>query len=312
MDDQPAKQPDPPMPENNLPASAPTEAGAERTDSVSPPTQSTQNGGDKTPDNHSPGPDENLREFRTTLQKLKAAGQGESSEACDERYKIVGILFIYDRDAEAEPVLRELLAIHEQQLDADHEDLLLDQHALGVALFDKGDLAEAESLTRRALAGRERTLGPEHRDSLRSLEILAAVLHTKGDLSGAELLYRRALTGYERTKGPGDWETIRILGCLARLLKRKGDLDGAELFFRQELEGAGIEHGPDYWLSLLKARDLAVFLRDKGDLAGAEPLAERAAQRFLATVGPEDEFTKTAQATLVEIRRARAEREQRK
>jgi len=178
--------------------------------------------------------------------------------------------------AEAEPLYRRALAIHEKVLGAEHPDTASSLNNLANLLQDQGKLAEAEPLHRRALAIHEKALGAEHPNTATTLNNLASLLKDQGKLAEAEPLYRRALAIHEKALGAEHPNTATTLNNLASLLKDQGKLAEAEPLHRRALaireKVLGAEH-PDTAQSL---NNLAYLLKDQGKLAEAEPLYRRA------------------------------------
>ena len=92
----------------------------------------------------------------TTLAKQLVLGQREQG-----------------RDAEAEPLFRRALAIHEKVLGPDHPTVAANLNNLGAVYFSEGRYGEAEPLFRRALDIQERALGHDHPDVAKTLNNLA-------------------------------------------------------------------------------------------------------------------------------------------
>ena len=68
------------------------------------------------------------------------------------------------RYAEAEPLMRRLLAIAEKSLRPEHPNLTVGLNNLALLYRAQGRYAEAEPLYKRSLAIREKALGPDHPD----------------------------------------------------------------------------------------------------------------------------------------------------
>ena len=66
--------------------------------------------------------------------------------------------------AEAEPLYRRAIAIHEKALGKDHPGVAIDYNNLALLLQDQGKLAEP--LLRRAIEIFETSLGPQHPNTL--------------------------------------------------------------------------------------------------------------------------------------------------
>jgi hypothetical protein len=92
------------------------------------------------------------------------------------------------KDAEAEPVQRELHALRTRLLGAEHADTLMGASQLTSTLSNLGKHAEAEQIIREVLAAERRVLGAEHPDTLTSESNLAVSLLHQGKHAAAEAL----------------------------------------------------------------------------------------------------------------------------
>ena len=120
--------------------------------------------------------------------------------------------------SQAEPLLRDALAIREKSLGPEHPDTATSLNHLAGLLTGRGNLAEARPLCERALAIQEKALGPEHPDTAMSLHNLASLLSSQGDFAGARSLHERALAIRATVLGPEHPDTATSLNNLARLL----------------------------------------------------------------------------------------------
>src|SRR5689334_4380450 len=77
-------------------------------------------------------------------------------------------LYQAGKHAEATALARQILAIREKTLRAEHPDIALTLNRLAILLNAQGGSGEAEALHRRALAIREKTLGANHPDVAQS------------------------------------------------------------------------------------------------------------------------------------------------
>lgn len=188
---------------------------------------------------------------------------------------------------EAEPVLRQSLALHEQTRGPAHPETIAIVNNLAGVLHAREALAEAEPLYRRALAGFEQVHGPDHPETLACLGDFVELLNARGDLAAAESLCREALTRRERTLGPDHPDTLASLNNLAYLLRSKGDLAAAEPLFRRALETCERVLGPNHPDTLGTVHNFAGLLDAKGDLDTAEPLLRRAVAGREKALGPE-------------------------
>ncbi len=106
------------------------------------------------------------------------------------------------RYAEAEPLYKRSLGIHEKALGPDHPDVGTSLNNLALLYESQGRYAEAEPLYKRSLGIREKALGPDHPDVGTSLNNLAGLYESQGRYAEAEPLYKRSLALCEEGAGP--------------------------------------------------------------------------------------------------------------
>lgn len=178
--------------------------------------------------------------------------------------------------AEAEPLLKQSLAIREQILGPQHADVALSLCCLAELYQDQGRPDQAETLYRRSLSICEQHLGPGHPAMEAILNALALFYRQQGNYAEGEALARRALTIRERALGPEHPEVATILNVLALLCEHQGKYTEAEMLYERALEireqSLEPEH-PDLGVSLGNLALLYYFL---GKYAQGEPLARRA------------------------------------
>ena len=92
------------------------------------------------------------------------------------------------RDAEAEPLCRQLFAIRQRVLGEDHPDTVNALHTLASLLHNQDRDAEAEPLYRQVLAIRQRVLGERHPDTDGARAALASLFRDQGRDAEAESL----------------------------------------------------------------------------------------------------------------------------
>ncbi|BBL73908.1 tetratricopeptide repeat protein [Methylomagnum ishizawai] len=205
----------------------------------------------------------------------------------DEQERVAKMLFFLARHREAEPIMRDILAVREQHLSAHHPDTARALNNLAQLLQATNRLAEAEPLMRRALAIDERSYGPEHPDVARALNNLAQLLQATNRLAEAEPLMRRALAIDERSYGPEHPDVARALNNLAQLLQATNRLAEAEPLMRRALAIDERSYGPEHPDVARDLNNLAQLLQATNRLAEAEPLMRRALAIDERSYGPE-------------------------
>lgn len=189
----------------------------------------------------------------------------------------LGVLYeIQGRYAEAETLLKRVLAIREKTLGANHREVVRTLNSLAEVYNAQARYAEAEPLFRKALATRQKTLGQDNSDTARSLNDLGVLLYRKGKYSEAEPLLTRALAIYEKTLGPENPETARTLNNLALLHRAKGRFAIAEPLLKRALAIHEKALGPDHPGVAKGLNDLATLYRDQGKPTEVESLYTRA------------------------------------
>src|SRR4030095_16592736 len=91
------------------------------------------------------------------------------------------------RPAEAEPLLREAIAIQREVLSPDDPSVARTMHNLASMLEDKGDFAKAESTYKDTLALRRRILGDDHPEVAETLNNLGHMYQVRGDYAAETL-----------------------------------------------------------------------------------------------------------------------------
>ncbi|MBU2308947.1 MAG: CHAT domain-containing protein [Alphaproteobacteria bacterium] len=180
------------------------------------------------------------------------------------------------RFAEAEPLLRQALAIHAATLGEASGETAASRNNLGTNLNAQGRYAEAEPLLRGALAGFRATLGERSPTTAAGETNLAANLNAQGRYAEAEPLYRSGLETRRAVLGESHPATATSLNNLAVNLEDQGRLAEAEALFARALEirqAALGEQRPETGQSY---GNLAAALNAQGRYAEAEPLFRKA------------------------------------
>jgi tetratricopeptide (TPR) repeat protein len=189
--------------------------------------------------------------------------------------------------AEAEPLLRRVLAIDETTFGPDRPDVDISLGDLALLLRETNRLAEAEPLMRRALEIDEKSFGPDHPRVAISLNNLALVLQDTNRLAEAEPLMRRALAIDEKNLGPDHPDVAVHLNNLALLLKATNRLEEAEPLMRRALAINEKSFGPDHPRVAGCLNNLAQLLQATNRCAEAEPLIRRALAIDERSLGPD-------------------------
>ena len=143
------------------------------------------------------------------------------------------------RREEAEPLLKEVLAKHEQKLGPDHPDTLATRHNLASLYMDMGRREEAETLLKEVLAKREQKLGPDHPSTLATRGMLGFLFAQIGRSQEAGLLLEEVLAGQEQKLGHDHPHTLITRAALDRLRARSDRSDDHEAPEEQPVAAAG-------------------------------------------------------------------------
>ncbi len=185
------------------------------------------------------------------------------------------------RMAEAEPLLRRVLAIDQKVFGPEHPQVAAGLNNLALLLLDTNRLAEAEPLMRQAQSIWEKSLGAEHPQVATALSNLALLLQNTNRPAEAEPLSRRALMISEKVLDPNHPDVALRLGNLATLLQETNRCAEAEPMHRRALaireKAQGHDH-PDVARDLNNLAHLLIATNRPGE---AEPLMRRALQILL-------------------------------
>jgi hypothetical protein len=200
-----------------------------------------------------------------SIGKHGAQCNPESIGAADDLAARAKLLVAEIRFEEAEPLLRQSLAILEGACGPDHPRVAEALCDLAMVLQD---CDEAETLYRRSLAIAEGTYGPSHPNVVIPLHGMAVALEVLSSrYQEAEPLYRRCLAICEASYGPDDPRVAQVLERIAVALERQSRYEEAEPLYQRSLaimEGA---FGPDH-PNVAKTRKELATLSDKSHQSG--------------------------------------------
>jgi serine/threonine protein kinase len=141
-------------------------------------------------------------------------------------------LFEQNRNAEAEPLYREILAIRRKQHGNAHLDVASAIDELW-EVIDWGD--ECNALAREALTIRTKLLGEQHPDVAASMSKLAEGLINSKELAEAEVLLRKSLA-IRKNQANGGNDLTSAIQRLAEFLAQQKRYFEAESLYRENLE----------------------------------------------------------------------------
>jgi tetratricopeptide (TPR) repeat protein len=195
------------------------------------------------------------------------------------------------RYAEAEPLLRQALAIRRKVLGEQHPDTATSLDNLAGNLYYQGKYPEAETLYRQALAINRKALGEQHLDTAQSLNNLAGNLRDQGKYAEAEPLLRQALASFRKVLGQQHPLTATSLNNLANNLDYQGKYAEAEPLHRQALAINRKALGEQHPGTATSLNYLAFNLDHQGKHAEAEPLHRQALAILRKVLGEQHPHT---------------------
>ena len=154
-------------------------------------------------------------------EPAKSVESVESVETSAVHRRAVELYVAGDFNA-AEPLLREVLAYHEQTLGAKHPSTLARAHEVAMVLHNRGLRAEAAALHRSVVTTRCTVLGVDDPATLASQHDLSIVLWELGDATGAVAGFQAALAGRARVLGPDHPDTVVSRNNLGVVLAQIG------------------------------------------------------------------------------------------
>ena len=177
-----------------------------------------------------------LVQHRRQVELIDELGPHSGVDISDAYTNLGNTNLALTRYADAEPQLREALALRELKVGAHHPGIAGMLDNLGVALKGLGRYDEALEHYERSLAISEQTLGTEHPEVANSLSNLGLLQFTAGRSEQARTTQTRALTIYRQTLGPRDARVAIALSNLGMTLQDLGEGDAALAAYEEALE----------------------------------------------------------------------------
>jgi len=205
----------------------------------------------------------------------------------------------------AEALYRQVRAVEDRVLGADHPETLVIQYSIAVKTAERGDHAAAEAEFREVLAGELRVLGPDHPSTLKTRHAIAWLTAMRGDHARAEAEFRAVLAAKLAVLGPDHPSTLTTRHEIARLMAERGDRPAAEAEFRAVLAAKLAVLGGGHPSALKTRHAIAWLMAERGERARAEAEFRDVLERELVVLGPDHPSTLT---TRHEIARLMAER----
>ena len=169
------------------------------------------------------------------------------------------------RDAEAELLFRDALAICEKVSGPEHKNTATCLDNLATACRIQSKFAEALPLCQRALLIREKVHGREHRETAASYSNLGWLHRRMRNGQEAEWMLEEALRIREKILGPEHPETAESCDRLAALKKDQGKNVDAESLCKRALAIRRKTLGPDHGLTAASLNNLGTVYRANAD-----------------------------------------------
>jgi tetratricopeptide (TPR) repeat protein len=210
-------------------------------------------------------------------------GQGSEKAAGDDIDRLYvqsltglgDVLRIRGRYDDAEPWLREAIALGETALGADDEDVVTAVNSLAVLFKYSGRFDDAAVLYARALAAAERS-GASDESLATLLHNVGGLEHARGDYARGEPAARRSVELRERALGPDHPAVAADVAALAAIVDGLGRHDEAEAMYLRALATFERVYGPDHYEIAVNLNNLAGVRQAQGRLVDGEALYRRA------------------------------------
>lgn len=213
---------------------------------------------------------------------------GDRSLAAADAMSALAQALAYQRPAEAEQLLREVVSIRRQQLGEEDPSVATARTSLAWVLIRLERPEEAEQLIGEALAVLRARLGEDARETLIAKERMASLLRRRGEHAAAVAMYAEILAARRARLGEEHPDLGAAYNNLALAQRHAGDLAGAEENYRRSLRLATTMLGPSHPDTLQVMSNLAGVLELAG--RGEETLAllRQKAELRRASVGIRD------------------------
>ena len=210
------------------------------------------------------------------------------------------LLWNRGRSGEAEPLLREALAVRRTVYGEVHPEVSTSLNNLASLLVERGDAAQARPLYEEDLALRRQLYGPDHPRVAFVLNNLALLDQEQGDLAAAEPRLREALAIFGKAVGAAHPNYAVARRNLAALLAAKGEPAACEGEARPAVETLRQALPAGHWRIADAESVLGGCLTGLGRFDEAEPLLV-GGYEAVRKVQPDSSYTRDARARLVAL-----------
>ncbi len=203
--------------------------------------------------------------------------------------------------AEAEPILRETIALMREKFGSDHPRLARRINSLGRVKIATGDLDQAEALFHESTEIFERTERTDHPQYFVAQRGLGRVLGARENHAEAVTVLKATLTGERRIYGESHAAVADTLEALGLVWLRSGNVTESVEALRGSLAIRIATRGETHPDTARVRRHLAEALIEAGDLSAAEPLLLEALEAQTEKLRPEHPQIASTRAALVDL-----------
>jgi tetratricopeptide (TPR) repeat protein len=208
-------------------------------------------------------------QFEGFLGEIK---DGDRLDVATSLSRLGTLYYKQGRYRRAEPLMKQALAIREQQLGRDHLSTATSLNNLALLYRAMGRYEAAEPLYLEALAISKAQLGDRHPNTTVSLNNLALLYDSMGRYAAAEPLYLEALAIRKAELGDRHPDTATSLNNLAGLYESMGRYEAAEPLYLEALAIKKAELGDRHPDTATSLNNLAGLYESMGRYEAAEPL----------------------------------------
>jgi eukaryotic-like serine/threonine-protein kinase len=235
--------------------------------------------------------------FRRALELFRVEKGDSGPDRIQTMIELGHILTHLDRNAEAEPLLRQA-AERSRDLGAAHETALMAARYLASLYSSTGRKPDAEALLRQSLDDARRGGKAGCLEASNARHDLASLLLDGGRAAEAEELLRSCVKSKLENIGPRHPDTLTSQHILAYALMKMERLEEAEALYRQTLETRRQVIGPEHPYTLRNVQALARVVAARGRRDEAETLLRSCLEIRRRTLGPDHPETRGTEKQL--------------
>jgi eukaryotic-like serine/threonine-protein kinase len=236
--------------------------------------------------------------YRQAAELAAAAKGADDTMALAMRTEYANGLVKVGRKAEAEQMLRELLATRTRLFGRENNDTLITINSLAVLLHGLNRLDEAEALYREAVGLGAKALGAEHTDTLTARMNLASLLRSRDKLAEAEPIMVAVYADLRKMYGDSHTRTAEAAKVLSDLYRQQGRFKDALPLLEECVAILRRAEGEQTEGVAIAKRALALTLKRLGDRKRATELQREVTATYTLLHGAEDVQTLNARQDL--------------